>query len=422
MLFHHRLGYINFRTLSDLATKHLLHKLPASLPSPTSHPRPPCIDCAQSKLREQPHPPTESISAAPLDRVHMDLWVLAPVRSCGGHFYFLVIIDDYSRYMSVHLLTSKSKAPAVIIEWARQAHTQLNTKIIPSLSQTVINKTVLLRAATASWSRSLAASSLTPPPLLSEGTPCSMLLPFTISILILTMLTPPLLSCGLVKSLLSALFVYKGAPPMSSSSPKPVVQLAANLLPKQPLAYVFFDESHPFYTSSKASPSLLPPSLTWTDLDRFPVAATPSPPLPAPSTISDPPPPASPSSTTHSLPLLPSSPPTPSPPLSSPPALAPAPAPTPPTAPIPLTTYQRRHPALAPAPSPAPAPIPPVAPLLLKTYQRHPPAPTPAPALAPALAPTPTSPTATPPPAPPPSPIAYRTRSHGSPKLLSLSI
>ncbi|CAI7857335.1 unnamed protein product [Closterium sp. NIES-53] len=291
----------------------------------------------------------------------MDLWVLAPVRSCGGHFYFLVIIDDYSRYMSVHLLTSKS----------------------------------------------LAASSLTPPPLLSEGTPCSMLLPFTISILILTMLTPPLLSCGLVKSLLSALFVYKGAPPMSSSSPKPVVQLAANLLPKQPLA---------------SSPSLLPPSLTWTDLDRFPVAATPSPPLPAPSTISDPPPPASPSSTTHSLPLLPSSPPTPSPPLSSPPALAPAPAPTPPTAPIPLTTYQRRHPALAPAPSPAPAPIPPVAPLLLKTYQRHPPAPTPAPALAPALAPTPTSPTATPPPAPPPSPIAYRTRSHGSPKLLSLSI
>ncbi|CAI5962554.1 unnamed protein product [Closterium sp. NIES-64] len=129
MLFHHRLGHINFRALSDLATKQLLHGLPTSLPSPTSTLGPPCLDCAQSKLREQPHPPIESISAAPLDRVHMDLWGPAPVRSRGGHFYFLVIIDDYSRYVAVHLLSSKSEAPGVIIEWAKQAHKHFKTTI-----------------------------------------------------------------------------------------------------------------------------------------------------------------------------------------------------------------------------------------------------------------------------------------------------
>ncbi|CAI7785155.1 unnamed protein product [Closterium sp. NIES-53] len=129
MLFHHRLGHINFGALSDLATKQLLHGLPASLPQPPSLSGPPCLDYAQSKLREKPHPPTESTSTAPLDRVHMDLWGPAPVRSHGGHFYFLVIVDDYSRYVSVHLLTAKSEAPAIIMEWARQAHSHFKTKI-----------------------------------------------------------------------------------------------------------------------------------------------------------------------------------------------------------------------------------------------------------------------------------------------------
>ncbi|CAI7764526.1 unnamed protein product, partial [Closterium sp. NIES-54] len=126
---------------------------------------------------------------------------------------------------------------------------------------------------------------------------------------------------------------------------------------------VFFDESHPFYPSSIVSPSPPPPSLTWADFDSLPPATTPSPPLPAPSTVSDPPSPASPSSTTHS------------------PALLPAPEP------IPLKTYQRRPPAAAPPPDPAPAPDP---------------------AAVPDAA---TTPAASPPPAPPPSPIAGRTRS-----------
>ncbi|CAI5510762.1 unnamed protein product [Closterium sp. Naga37s-1] len=189
-----------------------------------------------------------------------------------------------------------------------------------------------------------------------------MLPPSTISILILTTPTPSPQSCGRVKSRPSALFVYGGALPMSSSTPKPVVQLAASLLRKQSL-----------------SPSPPPLSLTWADFDSLPPATTPSP-LPAPSTVSDPPSPASPSSTTQSPPLLPA------------------------PEPIPLKTYQRRPPAAAPAPDPPPAPD-------------LAPAPDSAAALDAA-----TTPPASPPPAPPPSPIAGRTRSHKAPKPLSLSI
>ncbi|CAI7806601.1 unnamed protein product, partial [Closterium sp. NIES-53] len=137
---------------------------------------------------------------------------------------------------------------------------------------------------------------------------------------------------------------------------------------------VFFDESHPFYPSSIVSPSPPPPSLTWADFDSLPPATTPSPPLPAPSTVSGPPSPASPSSTTQS------------------PLLLPAPEP------IPLKTYQRRPPAAAPPPDPAPAPDPA------------------------AVSDAATTLAASPPPALPPSPIAGRTRSRKAPKPLSLSI
>ncbi|CAI7778149.1 unnamed protein product [Closterium sp. NIES-54] len=143
---------------------------------------------------------------------------------------------------------------------------------------------------------------------------------------------------------------------------------------------VFFDESHPFYPSSTVSPSPPPPSLTWADFHSLPPATTPSPPLPAPSTVSDPPSPASPSSTTQSPPLLPA------------------------PEPIPLKTYQRRPPAAAPPSDPAPPPD-------------TAPAPDPATVLDAA-----TTPAASPPPAPPPSPIAGSTRSRKAPKPLSLSI
>ncbi|CAI7929772.1 unnamed protein product [Closterium sp. NIES-54] len=379
MLFHHLLGHINFHSLSDLATKQLLHGFPASFPSPTSNLGPPCLDYAQSKLCEQPHPLTESISIAPLDRVHMDLWGPAPVRSHGRHFYFLVIIDDYSRYVFVHLLASKSEAPAIIIEWAKQAHNHFKT---------TIKGYAMLHAA--------ALHNLHPHPHHTHTTPAELWTGQKPSVRPLRVwgcafyvlfdsqarratggkLAPKTIMC-----------VYLGH---NSDSPDYLF-----LHPSTTKLYrsrdVFLDESHPFYPSSKASPSPPLSSLTWADFDNLSPSDTPSSPLPAHSTVSDLPPPTSPSSTTQSPPLLPSP---------SPPPLAPLPS-SPPALPT--------NPASALLSEPPP----------VKTYHRRPPAPAPAPD--PTLDPTPTSPAATPP-APPPSPIASRTHSHKAPKPLSLSV
>ncbi|CAI5970099.1 unnamed protein product [Closterium sp. NIES-65] len=68
---------------------------------------PSCVPCVEGRLRAAPHssqfPPTE----APLQTLHMDVWGPAPVRGQGHERYFLLVVDDYSRYTTVLPLRSK---------------------------------------------------------------------------------------------------------------------------------------------------------------------------------------------------------------------------------------------------------------------------------------------------------------------------
>ncbi|CAI5971694.1 unnamed protein product [Closterium sp. NIES-64] len=66
-------------------------------------------------------PPTE----APLQTLHMDVWGPAPVRGQGHERYFLLVVDDYSRYTTVLPLRSKGAVTEVLIDWIREARLQL---------------------------------------------------------------------------------------------------------------------------------------------------------------------------------------------------------------------------------------------------------------------------------------------------------
>ncbi|CAI5533518.1 unnamed protein product [Closterium sp. Naga37s-1] len=69
---------------------------------------PPCLDF-EGRQRAAPHsssfPPTE----APLQTLHMDVWGPARVRGQGHERYFLLVVDDYSRYTTVFPLRSKGE-------------------------------------------------------------------------------------------------------------------------------------------------------------------------------------------------------------------------------------------------------------------------------------------------------------------------
>ncbi|CAI7881577.1 unnamed protein product [Closterium sp. NIES-53] len=385
ILYHHRLGHPNFRTLANMASKKLLLGLPASLPPPTDSPAPTCLDCTKSKLRQQPHPASPSFAAAPLDLVHLDVWGPAPVPARGGYRYFLVIIDDHSCYVSVHLLHTKAAITRCLLGHSNAPH---------SLWGYALYHAALLY-------------NLYPHPHLPDTTPTTLWLgktPTARSLRVWGCTAYVLLNPQARRQHGGKLgpktqtCIYLGH---NADSPD---YLFLNPSTQQ-LVWsrdVVFDETRPFYSTSERESLSDPPSLVWADFDAPPdlppalAPSLPTPPAiaPSPSEVSDPPSPvssaAAPPSPSHAA--LPS-------------------APPPPSAPI---TYHRRSHPPAPPPPPVPpssqAPTPPLSPELI-TYKRQP-------------IPPPKPPKSIPqtPPAPPSSPVAHGTRSHGPAPPLALAI
>ncbi|CAI7886568.1 unnamed protein product [Closterium sp. NIES-53] len=125
LLWHHRLGHPSLLRLRGMASRLLVSGLPRSLPPVPQGPGPTCVPCVEGRQRAAPHssqfPPTE----APLQTLHMDVWGPARVRGQGQERYFLLVVDDYSRYTSVFPLRSKGDVTEVLIDWICAARLQL---------------------------------------------------------------------------------------------------------------------------------------------------------------------------------------------------------------------------------------------------------------------------------------------------------
>ncbi|CAI7883973.1 unnamed protein product [Closterium sp. NIES-54] len=107
LLWHHRLGHPSLPRLRSMHSRLLVSGLPRSLPALPPSPAPPCIPCVEGRQRATPHsssfPPTE----APLQTLHLDVWGPARVRGQGHERYFLLVVDDYTRYTTVFPLQRK---------------------------------------------------------------------------------------------------------------------------------------------------------------------------------------------------------------------------------------------------------------------------------------------------------------------------
>ncbi|CAI7835606.1 unnamed protein product [Closterium sp. NIES-53] len=125
LLWHHRLGHPSLPCLRGMASRVLVSSLPRSLPPLPLGPAPTCLPCVEGRQRAAPHssefPPRE----APLQTLHMDVWGPARVRGQGHERYFLLVVDDYSRYTTVFPLHSKGDVAEVLIDWIRAARLQL---------------------------------------------------------------------------------------------------------------------------------------------------------------------------------------------------------------------------------------------------------------------------------------------------------
>ncbi|CAI7927537.1 unnamed protein product [Closterium sp. NIES-54] len=128
LLWHHRLGHLSLPRLRGMASRTLVSGLPWSLPPLPLGPAPTCVPCVEGRQRAAPHSSTFPPTEAPLLTLHID--VLGPARVSGqGHErYFLLVVDDYSRYTTIFLLRSKGEVPEVLIDWIRAARRQLSER------------------------------------------------------------------------------------------------------------------------------------------------------------------------------------------------------------------------------------------------------------------------------------------------------
>ncbi|CAI7903964.1 unnamed protein product, partial [Closterium sp. NIES-53] len=127
LLWHHRLGHPSLPRLRGMHSRLLVYGLPSSLSPLPPSPAPPCLPCVEGRQRATPHssfPPT----SAPLQTLHMDVWGPARVSGKGPEPYFLLVVDDYTRYTTIFPLRSKGQVADVFIPWIRAVHLQLRTR------------------------------------------------------------------------------------------------------------------------------------------------------------------------------------------------------------------------------------------------------------------------------------------------------
>ncbi|CAI7788578.1 unnamed protein product [Closterium sp. NIES-53] len=128
LLWHHRLGHPSLPRLRSMHSCLLVSGLPRSLPSLPRSPAPPCPPCVEGRQRAAPHSSEFPPTTAPLPTLHMDVWGLAPVDGTDQERYFLLVVDDYTRYTIVFPLRRKADVSGVLIPWIRATHRHLRER------------------------------------------------------------------------------------------------------------------------------------------------------------------------------------------------------------------------------------------------------------------------------------------------------
>ncbi|CAI7841903.1 unnamed protein product, partial [Closterium sp. NIES-54] len=128
LLWHHRLGHPSLPRLhgmhSRLLVSGLCRSLPPFLPSPTV----PCLPCVEGRQHAAPRSSSFPPTTAPLQTLHMDVWGPARVSGQGRERYFLLVVNDYTRYTTVFPLRSKGQVVDVFIPWIRTVRLQLRER------------------------------------------------------------------------------------------------------------------------------------------------------------------------------------------------------------------------------------------------------------------------------------------------------
>ncbi|KAJ9554225.1 hypothetical protein OSB04_018270 [Centaurea solstitialis] len=120
-LWHAHLGHLSSSRIKMLASSGSLGHVTSSDIS--------CLPCKLGKHHALPFDTNESKSFCPFDLIHSDVWGPAPHPSMGGARYFVIFIDDHTRFTWIYLMKHRSELPQLYITFARMIQTQFSKPI-----------------------------------------------------------------------------------------------------------------------------------------------------------------------------------------------------------------------------------------------------------------------------------------------------
>lgn len=110
-LWHSRLGHVNF-SIIELLNKLGHLSVTSVLPTPRI-----CSPCQLAKSKRLSFDLNEKRASTVLQLVHCDLWGHAPVRSFDGFLYYVIFVDDFSRFTWLYPLRAKSDFYDVLVQF-----------------------------------------------------------------------------------------------------------------------------------------------------------------------------------------------------------------------------------------------------------------------------------------------------------------
>ncbi|GFU61733.1 retrovirus-related Pol polyprotein from transposon TNT 1-94 [Trichonephila clavipes] len=124
-IWHQRFCHVN----NDYLVKTSKNDSVKGLPRLTDNGKTHCIPCKLAKSKRVSFKKTGAVrSKRPLELLHMDLCGPMPTESQGGNKYFLSIIDDYSRKVTVFPIRNKSDVFHTFIRFQKRAERFLSKK------------------------------------------------------------------------------------------------------------------------------------------------------------------------------------------------------------------------------------------------------------------------------------------------------
>jgi len=123
LVWHFRLGHPSTEVVTRVVQNNKLHV--TDLQFNKTHV---CDSCQLGKAKKLPFQPSTRVSNSPLSLIHYDLWT-SPISSVSGYKYYVLFVDDYSRFSWIYPLQNKSDTYSAFIQFKALVENQFSTTI-----------------------------------------------------------------------------------------------------------------------------------------------------------------------------------------------------------------------------------------------------------------------------------------------------